>query len=377
MKIFFKITLLATGCLLLSTCGMASKADYANESMPQEYFDDASAGGRIQDKEVYSQQEQEVQQKMEKADTQQQEKKIYFGACRLMVAEPTTTRSEIALLANNSGGYVEAIYDNYIIIRIPKALFTEIFTAIGDMGEVLYKSVETYDVSEYFQDLSTRLEVARKARERLYLLLERTTDVEERLKILKEIKRLSEEIEHINLNLESIKNLIAFSRITIELVARLGNLSDSSKETIPFPWISRLDPFYPSLDKLDGKVSLQLGDDFAVFDQEKTYHAESPEGITVRIGTTGNHPRGDSSFWQQALAYHLQRFYKTAKTGEAGDIKTVLFTSKDRAPFYYLTGIIAAEKKLHVIEVIFPDETSYLAKNTEICTALQALEVNK
>ena len=59
-------------------------------------------------------------------------------------------KKEITQIAEESGGYVESAYDNYIIIRVPAQLFSEIFTTVLGLGEILYKSVETYDVTEFY-----------------------------------------------------------------------------------------------------------------------------------------------------------------------------------------------------------------------------------
>ena len=106
------------------------------------------------------------------------------------------------------------------------------------LRDVLGKSIETYDVTEFYQDLTSRLRISERTRARLYTLLEKTTDVKERLKILKEIRRLSEEIETIKMTLKTIERLISFSRITIQLEQRLADISYEDKGTIPFSWIA-------------------------------------------------------------------------------------------------------------------------------------------
>ena len=109
---------------------------------------------------------------------------------------------------------------------------------------------------------------------------------------------------------------IAYSRIVVYLVPRLAPTSEE-KTTIPFSWIARLDPLYPSLARLDGAIEFQLSEDFALFDKEKIFRAESAEGTRVRVATINNNPQGDSDFWQKALNFHLGRYYKEAelKTG--------------------------------------------------------------
>jgi hypothetical protein len=293
------------------------------------------------------------------AKTREQRMRVYFGFLKLRVAHIREARSAVSTLADNAGGYVESSYENTIVVRIPRELFTEIMAKLMDMGEVLYKSIETYDVTEMFQDFTARLDILKRTRGRLYTLLEKTNDVKERLKILKEIRRLSEEIEKISMTLETIQRLVSFSRITVEFEQRLTDLSYENRETIPFSWIASLDPFYTTLPRLKGNVTIPVGDEFAVFDNKKYFFAESTGGVRIRIGTAKNKPEGDAAFWQEALEYHCARFYSETESFDLGNFKTVLFKSKDREPFYYMTCVAVKGKKIFVCEVLFPDSTSF------------------
>ena len=289
-------------------------------------------------------------------------KRVFSGFCTLLVDDVEETRTRIADLAEESGGYVETVAERTVVIRVPAERFDEIFAFILGLGEVSHKSIETYDVTEFFRDQEIRLEIATKTRERLYALLEKTTDVEERLKILREIKRLTEEIERIERSLELLQRQINLSRITVELTPRLPE-TGYDRGRIPFPWISNLNPLYPSLRNPRGRIELELSEDFAVFSEEAGFRAESAEGTRVRIGAANNHPRGDTEFWGKALSYHLGPFYKTAEELDLGPFKAVLFTSKDPEPFSYLVSV-SAEKDgqilsdLLIVEIFFPDRSA-------------------
>jgi hypothetical protein len=298
-----------------------------------------------------------------KQETDEGKRHVYFGYMKLVVASLQDARNEIARIAGESGGYIESSYEAQVIIRIPKDKFDGVFASLLSLGDVEKKSIETYDVTEYFQDLEMRLSVAEKTRARLYKLLDRTQDVEERLKILREIKRLSEEIENTRLQLETIRRLIAFSSITIDLSQRLAGTSGEDKNAIPFRWIAALDPFYPTIRSLDIDVRLDLGDEFAVFDGMSYFYAESAEGVRVRMGTVPNRPAGDADFWQKALMHYLSKYYKSALPEDLGDsVKAILFTSRDAKPFSCLVGISVRRDKILVIEAFFPDDASIDAK---------------
>jgi hypothetical protein len=301
-------------------------------------------------------------------------KRVYSGFCRLIVDEVEEVKADLTRFAEQNGGYVESAYEKTIVLRVPAARFRELFEAILDRGELLYKSIETFDVSDYFRDQEMRLRTAEQARGRLYTLLERTDDVEERLAILREIKRLSEEIEGIRLHLESLERRISFSRITVEMVPRLP-VGQIGKEDIPFRWIAALEPVYGSLPRLRGRVSLPLGEEFAILQERRAFRAESSDGTRVRIGSTENHPRGDEEFWQQALIHHLQPFYRQAEPLEIGSLRGVLFTSKDRDPYAYLVAVRIKGNGLYVVEVFFPDLEAKDQHLEGIREAMDSLEV--
>ena len=301
-------------------------------------------------------------------------KRIFSGYCELIVDNVAEEKERISRIAEENGGYVESVYEQSIVVRVPAGLFQEIFKIILDLGDLVHKSEETVDVSEYFRDLESRLAVAEKTRERLYILLEKTKNVEERLKILREIRRLSEEIEKIRLTLELLERRVGFSRITVQLTARLPQ-ERIDKQTIPFKWIAGLDPLYPSLNELKGGVSLELGQEFAVFSREKIFRAESAEQTRVRIGTVKNEPAGDSAFWQKALLYHLGKYYRQSESLELEAIKAVLFTSKDRNPFYYLVGVAADNDNIQIVEIFFPDKSALDLRLEEIKESLKGIKI--
>ncbi len=299
--------------------------------------------------------------------------RIYSGWCRLVVDEVEQAKKQLGELAAASGGYVEAVHGLAVSLRVPAARFLEAFAAAQKLGEVTGKAIETYDVSDSLRDQETRLRLAERARERLYQLLEKTSDVEQRLAVLREIRRLTEEIEQVRLSLELLKNQIALSRITVELQQRRPE-GEERQAGIPFPWIAALQPLYPSLPKSAGKAVPKLSDDFAVFAKETRYRAESPEGTRVRIGTTANAPRGDEGFWQKALLYHLGPRYRKAEAVEQGAFRGALFTSKDAKPYSYLVAVRVQGKLLYVFEAFFPDAEALDRRLPTVQGALRGLQ---
>ena len=301
-------------------------------------------------------------------------KRIYSGYVSLLVDEIEEEKSRIAKIAAASGGYVESSFGNSVIIRVPALKFEAVMEELLSLEEVLNKSVETFDVTEYFQDLTTRITIARDTRERLYVLLEKTEDVAERVKILREIRRLTEEIERINTTMETLKKQIEYSRITVDLVSRLEQYAQE-RGVIPFGWIGDLNPLSPSIYRVKGKITFPLSDEFALFSKEKYFRAENAELVRIRVGSISNQPAGDAVFWQKALSFHLAPFYRTAGEKDFGEVRAVVFTSKDAEPYLYLVGVTVRGKQLYVIEVFFPDRETFEAKSPGLFKSLEQFRV--
>ncbi len=300
--------------------------------------------------------------------------RVYSGWCRLTVDEPEQSKKRLEELAQESGGYVESSTAQAVTLRVPAEHFRQVFAAVLGLGDVVRKSIETYDVTDTLTDQEARLGLAERARERLYLLLERTADVKERLAILREVRRLTEEIEQIRASLQVLKGQIAMSRITAELLPRRPE-AELREEGIPFPWIAALNPLYPSLKAGLRRLAPSLSEDFAVFRKEKGFRAESPEGTRVRLGTTPNRPKGDQTFWQKALAFHLGPQFRRAEELEAGAFRAVLFTSKDSKPYSYLVAVAVRGKRLAVAEAFFPDREAADLRLEAVLTALRQLKL--
>lgn len=284
-------------------------------------------------------------------------KRIYNGSTGIVVENPEETRSELENRTLESGGYVESSYSDYMELRVPAEVFDTFFQMVLSLGKVEYSRVETRDVTEAFADIQRRLATAEETRSRLYTLLEKSSDPGERAKILKEIGRLTEEIESLKQQTAIMESRIAFSRISVQLISRIQG--DYSRGDIPFPWIAALDPLYPAGEKLRARVSLDPGSEFAVFSKDSIYMAEDSAGTQILISTVPNTPRGDSRFWQRALSFHLGPFYaqleeKNLKFGEK-DLRGVELISKDREPFRYFIAVIADGRNLHVLEIFSPD----------------------
>jgi hypothetical protein len=300
--------------------------------------------------------------------------RVYTADLQLSVVSVEQVRRQIMDLVEGAGGYVESSSEDALVVRVPAADFQTLLDEMESFGEIVARSVQTADVTDDYFDLERRLEIAEASRDRLYVLLERATEPEERVAILRDIRRLSEEIERLRSSLDSLSRLIEYSRITVQLRARIQT-SASLRDRIPFRWIRRLDPLATTIGEADALIPVELPPEFAVFRSDTQIRAESAEGVRVRIGGRANEPAGDASFWQEALAYHLGPLYRSVEKIDLGALKGIALESKDPNPHVYLIAVARRGDELIVAEVFFPNRASRLAVGDALAAALGEIDL--
>ena len=147
--------------------------------------------------------------------------------------------------------------------------------------------MKALDVTQQFTDLTARLVVAKDTRERLLVLLEKTTHPEERRRILQEVKRLTEQIESMSPTLATLQNLVDFYTITLELEPVLDNAGAQTSRS-PFSWVRSLAPHLQTIGEGRDEIEMTLPDGFVLFVGTMfapTKDRDQPgEGFTHKVG---------------------------------------------------------------------------------------------
>lgn len=295
--------------------------------------------------------------------------RVYSAELELVVAGVEDSRGAIIGIVERAGGYIESSGADFLVVRVPAARFDDTLLEIEETGDVRSRAVRTSDVTDQFFDLQRRLTISEASRERLLELLEDTEDPDERVALLREIRRLTEEIEQLRASLESLDQLIRFSRITVQLISRI-EISAVKRQEIPFRWIASLSPLGSPTVPAREDIPVELDDSFAVFESGTTFFAEAADGTQVRAGAVENEPRGNEEFWQTALIHHLSALYRSATPLQSGRYRGVLLESKDREPFFYAVLVTAREDDLIVVELFMPDPAAREARLDGVLEAL-------
>lgn len=122
-------------------------------------------------------------------------KLIYSGAITVEVASPEAAMAELLARVAEWGGHMQSQVGNRLTVRVPAEHFDAAFDGVRNAGRVITEQRTAQDVTEEYRDLEIRLNNATKSRERLLALLEAAEKVDDILKIEKELRRLTDEIE--------------------------------------------------------------------------------------------------------------------------------------------------------------------------------------
>jgi len=300
---------------------------------------------------------------------------VYSGYLKLRVKRLLEAVDEIERITAEKAGYIESRTRDVVVVRIPASDFDEVLAGFSRVGELLGRRIKALDVTEQFTDLGARLAVAREARARLLALLERVADVEERLLILREVGRLSELIESYESTLATLRNLVDYFTITIELVPVVDDRAIDSHSS-PFPWIRALAAHRVSITDGRNEFSITLPPSFVLFDKDDSYRAQAADTTVIRGGVVDNEPRGDSSFWSDAVDHELRGRGESADgAGVAGALHYRVYRSDDVQPRWYLVAVAASGEDLYVIEVFYPNQQSFAAHHEAVIAALATFEV--
>ena len=348
------VALLALGSLLAAGCagfvGSAAPPEYAANERLSERADRSAPAAAPKAETVVP-----ARLLPDRPDLSPAERlRVYSGNLELSVGRVEAARRAIIDYVGEIGGHVERSQDDMVVVRVPAARFTEAMNRIEREGAVLVRAIETADVTDQYTDLERRLEIAVRSRDRLYELLERSEDASERVAILREIRRLTEEVERLRSSLASLADFVAFSRITVRLVPRIPPIGPA-RDRIPFPWIARLDPLRATVGPARRDLHLEPPGSFAVFESGRRVAAEAADGTRIRAGARPNDPDGDAGFWSRALRYHLQPFYASAEPITVGSFHGVLLDSRDTVPHAFLVLVAPRADELVVIEAYFPN----------------------
>jgi len=300
---------------------------------------------------------------------------VYLGYLKLRVKRQLEAVDAITKLTQAAGGYIQSLSQQVMVVRIPAADFEGVMARFAAVGEVLDRGVKAIDVSRQVTDLDARLAVAVEARARLLELLRTVANVDERLQILEEVKRLTEQIEIAESTLATLRNLANYFTITIELQPVVAETAHTTHRS-PFPWIQGLQAHLVTLSKGKDDVAITLPKGFVWFEDDDVWRAQAADTSMLRAGKVDNEPRGDAKFWAAAVQHEMDgRDEELVESARIGGLELRVYRNKDLRPRYWFVAVQAVDDELYVVEAFLPNEAAWQLHREPLRQALASFRV--
>jgi len=152
----------------------------------------------------------------------QQRKVIKSASISVSVDEPGALVNTIKDLVKTGGGYVANSNTTnegrvYMTCRVPSKDLNSILDSVARLGSEDSRSVSASDVTDQYNDLTTRLKNSKALRDRLKKLLVKARNVKEILEIEKELVRIQTSIEMMQGRFDNLKGRVELSVVSIYL----------------------------------------------------------------------------------------------------------------------------------------------------------------
>ncbi|MFH1463715.1 MAG: DUF4349 domain-containing protein [Pseudomonadota bacterium] len=298
----------------------------------------------------------------------------YDGWARLRVTRTQDLLDGIAALAEELGGKVESLYADTVTVAVPVARFEEAFERALAMGDVLDKSITATDITEAFTAVELRLRTAEATRVRLQALLARSEEEQEKLQLLREIARLTEEIDLMKSQVELLSGLASYSRITVQAVPRQAVSARANRdEPFGLAWVQQLSAFRQDVVAAGKLLALEVPAGFVALDLERRFVAESADGAVIRSGRLQNVPAGDTDFWMAAIRERLASEFASAEVATWGSFQVLTLVDGSEAPYVYLVALRAEGRWLDLVEVTYPGLAQQERHGAAVRAAIEGL----
>ncbi len=142
---------------------------------------------------------------------------IYNASLTLIVEDPESLNKSLQGIAESYGGYLQKSGTEEAVLRIKSEKLEEVLAKLETMGKIKNKRISGEDVTEDYQDLKIRLDNAEKLRSRYLDLLDKAKEVEEILKIERELERINTQIDLYKGKQNYLDNQAALATIRIDI----------------------------------------------------------------------------------------------------------------------------------------------------------------
>ena len=286
----------------------------------------------------------------------------YTGNIHLESSEPETVIDTVIQRAVAKGGSVINRRNGFVSLQIPVAQFRDFFNYILTLGKITSKNIYASDITDAYSDNAARLRIAEITLARLQELLAAAKTEPEKLALLKEIQRVSEQIEQGKLTEKELLRKAAFS--TINLWAR-----NTPVQVVPyrtniraFQWLARL----PEMASLGKPFELNVPQGFIETENSKTKWSTASALNTELIAyEKENNPQGTPDFWANAMLEFFKSKYSAELKTEENFSLIRLQSFEPEPEVFYIAILKKSDKKTLKIAVANFPNLNAEQKNSE------------
>lgn len=120
-------------------------------------------------------------------------------------------------LTETYGGYVSSESTTSIEVMIPTEKLEEGMAKVGGTGEVSSKNISVQDVTSQYIDLEARIDNLETMRTRIKGLLDQSGNMEDMLKVEKELNRVTTELEQAKAQMRRIERDTTYARLNVRV----------------------------------------------------------------------------------------------------------------------------------------------------------------
>ena len=294
---------------------------------------------------------------------------VYNAVMNVVVERISDSLSKIKDVAVEMGGYMQEMSGSSITLKIPASRFNEAIAEVEKLGEVTRKEVKGTDVTEEMRDLDIRLRNAEEVRQKLLKLLDRAEEVDDALKVEKELERITEKIELLKGRISYLRNKVAFCTLTVMFNSPIPQ--DDITVPTPFPWVHKLGdglakpfPRYPRESSSLFRQSMFVLPEGYIkyYEDREQMEAMSAGGVMIEMHRWKNYKGGSVGFWGDLVrrvlveekVFHIEQ-RPEAKLGDKAD-RALFQASKQigSKQYGYLVVLGADKKNVYVLEAWGP-----------------------
>jgi len=208
-------------------------------------------------------------------------------------------------IARKHHGYVSESDNLSIRVKIPVEAADAALAELEALGKVTGRKITAQDVTEQYVDTQVRIDNLRKLHGKLTELLSRAKNVDETLKVERELARVTTDLERYEAMMKNLALRVAMVDMSIRFHAVMPTATPGP--LVPIPWvaklgteISRRDFLLNQSDDVPFKADIPAG--FAVlFSNDDMLYAVNSEDVVLKLSRRANFRDADQAFYRAMI----------------------------------------------------------------------------